>query len=317
MRTRTDAQRASRRSRRRQAVRRELLYLALCAPGLVALILFNYVPLFGVVLAFKNFRPRRGIWGSENVGFDNFAYLFAGDAWRITRNTVAMNALFIVATLVVALTLAILINELRDRSPLLTKVTQSAMFLPFVLSWVVVAHLATAFLDARSGLLNQLLDLVSLPAVNWYAEPSYWPAILTSVDLWKGVGFWVIVYLAGILAINPSLYEAASLDGASRWQQTRRITLPLILPLITINVLLSVSKVFNADFGLFFQVTQNSPALYPTTDVIDTYVYRALTTTGDVGMAAAAGLYQAVVGLVLVVGANWYVRRRSADNALF
>ncbi|SEE74887.1 carbohydrate ABC transporter membrane protein 1, CUT1 family [Jiangella alba] len=309
--------RPRRSQRRSRAIRRELLYLGLCAPGLALLVLFNYAPLFGIVLAFKDFRPRDGIFGSQTVGFENFAYLFAGDAARITRNTVVMNLSFIVATLVVALTLALVLHELRARSPLLATVTQSAMFLPFVLSWVVVANLVTAFLDSGRGLVNQILGAAALPAVNWYSEPEYWPAILVSVDLWKGVGFWVIVYVAGILAINPSLYEAADIDGASRWQQIRRITLPLLLPLIVINVLLSVSKMFNADFGLFFQVTQNNPALYPTTDVIDTFVYRALTTTGDVGMAAAAGLYQAVVGFLLVTTANWYVRRRTPDNALF
>jgi putative aldouronate transport system permease protein len=161
-----------------------------------------------------------------------------------------------------------------------------------------------------------LMDL-GMPAINWYASPQYWPVILTLVNLWKNAGFWSIVYLAGIIAINPEYYEAASLDGATIWQKIWHITLPMLKPLIIINVLLAIGRIFYADFGLFYQVTRNSPQLYPTTDVIDTYVYRTLTALGDVGMASAAGAFQAIVGFVLVLGSNWLVRRTDPERALF
>jgi putative aldouronate transport system permease protein len=273
----------------------------------------------GIILAFKDYNTYDGVARSPWVGLQNFHYLFAnGDAWRVTRNTVVMNGLFIAANLVVSVGLALLLNEIRDRAPWLTKIYQSAMFLPFVLSYVVITNFVLTFLNADTGLVNHLLHDAGAHGVDWYNSPNWWWLVLTVVEVWKGVGFWVIVYLAGIISINPEYYEAAAIDGASRWQQIRLITLPLIVPLIVINVLLSMSHIFNADFGLFFQVTQNSTTLYPTTDVIDTYVYRSLTSIGDVGMAAAAGLYQALVGFALVITANWLVRRRgSGAGALF
>lgn len=307
-----------RRAARVAKVRSNTVLALMAAPGLLVVLVFSYVPMMGIVIAFQDYRARRGIFRSDWVGFENFQFLFTtNDAWRITFNTVFMNSLFIVANLVGALTLALLLNEVRDRAPFITKFYQSAMFLPFVFSYVVVTYFVVAFLDRDSGLMNRVLESFGADAVDWYSTPGWWPLILTIVETWKSVGFWVIVYLAGIMAINPEYYEAASMDGASRWQQIRLITLPMLAPLVVINVLLSFSRIFHADFGLFFQVTKNSPLLYPTTDVIDTYVYRSLTSLGDFGMAGAAGLYQAVVGFVLVVTANWIVRRRDGDKALF
>jgi putative aldouronate transport system permease protein len=306
------------RTRRQARLRSNGILLLMGAPALLLLLLFNYIPLVGLVTAFENYRPRSGILHSSWVGLQNFSYLFTGgDAWRITWNTVLMNALIIAATLVVSLALALMLNEIRERSPRVAKLYQSAMFLPFVVSWVVVSYFALAFLDADNGLVNHLLHAVGGKPVDWYSDPGPWRIILVVVAVWKGVGFWVVAYLAAILAINPEFYEASAIDGATRWQQTRRITLPLLAPLISVNLLLSLSHIFHADFGLFFQVPRNSTPLYPVTDVIDTYVYRSLTSLGDVGMSAAAGLYQAFVGFVLVVTANWLVRRRDADKALF
>jgi putative aldouronate transport system permease protein len=310
---------AGRARRRRSARRRSNLVLFLMgAPALAVLFVFSYVPMAGLVLAFEDYRPREGVTGSRWVGWQNFVYLFSGgDAWHITFNTLFMNALIITATLITSLTLALLLNEIRDRSPRAARLYQSAMFLPFVFSWVVVSYFVFAFLDADHGLVNHLISASGGNPVDWYSQPGWWPLILTVVAVWKGVGFWVIAYLAAILAIDPQYYEAAALDGAGKWQQIRRITLPLLSPLIIINLLLSLSHIFHADFGLFYQVPRNSTLLYPTTDVIDTYVYRALTSLGDVGMSAAAGLYQAVVGFILVLVANWLVRRRDPDKALF
>ncbi|MEU6718084.1 ABC transporter permease subunit [Nonomuraea sp. NPDC046802] len=290
-----------------------LLLIAL--PALLALLVFYYLPMLGIYIAFVDYRPARGVFGSEWVGFENFDFLFrSGDGWRITFNTVVMNSLFIVATLVTALAIALMLNELRDRWKWLSRFYQSILFLPYFFSYVIVSYFVMAFLDPDRGLVNHAFGLGQH---NWYAEPGYWPIILTVVSVWKGVGFWVIVYTAGILAIGPELLEAAQIDGASKWRQIYHVILPILTPLIIVQLLLSIGNIFRADFGLFYLVTNNSTLLYPSTDVIDTYIYRSMTKFGDIGMASAAGAYQCVVGFVLVVLANWLVRRRNPENALF
>lgn len=303
---------------RKRKLKRDLIFLSMGLPGIVVLFVFAYIPMAGSIIAFKDYRAVDGIWNSAWVGFQNFAYLFASDdAWRITRNTVVMNTIFMVVNTVLSLALALAMNEIRERTPRLAKLYQSVFFLPFVLSYVAVAAFVLAFLDPSNGILNHTIEAFGGKGVDWYASPDWWPTILTVVEAWKRIGFWTIVYFAAIIAISPEYFEAASIDGASKWQQIRFITLPTLAPLVIINLLLSIGHIFNADFGLFFQVTQNSTPLYPTTDVIDTFVYRSLTSLGNVGMAAAAGLYQALVGLVLILCANWYVRRRSPSAALF
>lgn len=302
----------------RRRVEKDGALLLMMIPGLLVLLVFSYAPMFGLVIAFKDYRAYQGIWGSAWTGFQNFHYLFStADAWHITYNTLFMNSLFILTTLAASLGIALLLNEIRDSGRWLPKFYQSTLFLPYVLSYVLISYFVFALLSSDTGLLDRQLVRIGLPAVAWYSSPQYWPAILTIVNLWKGAGFWSIVYLAGILAISPEYYEAARMDGANKWAQIRYITLPLLMPLIIINVLLSVGRVFYADFGLFYQVTGNNGLLYSTTDVIDTYVYRSLTSIGDVGMAAAAGAYQSVVGFVLVVLANWLVRRIDPEKALF
>jgi putative aldouronate transport system permease protein len=290
----------------------------MASPALLVLLVFAYLPMAGAYIAFVDYRPVDGIFGSKWVGLTNFQFLFrSGDALRITINTVFMNALFIIANLVVALTIALLLNEIRDRWSWLSRFYQSVLFLPHFFSYVIVSYFALAFLDPSTGLLNKVLGFFGAPQVNWYATPNWWPVILTVVSVWKGVGFWVIVYTAGILAIDPEQFEAARMDGATKRQQIRLVTLPLLTPLIILNFLLSIGGIFRADFGLFYLVTNNSTLLYPRTDVIDTYVFRALTQLGDIGMASAAGVYQSVVGFVIVIAANWLVRRRDPEKALF
>lgn len=301
--------------RRRRRWRQSLPLLLFAAPGVIALFVFYYLPMLGIYLAFIDYRPARGMWGSDFVGLENFEFLFgSGDASRITFNTVFLNALFIVATLVVALAIAFMLNEIRDRWGWLTRWYQSVLFLPYFFSYVIVTYFVLAFLDPDRGMVNHTFGL---GAFNWFATPDAWPAILTVVWVWKNVGFWVIVYTAGILAIDDGILEAAAIDGASRMRQIFHVMLPMLIPLIIIQVLLSIGNIFRADFGLFYLATGNSTLLYPVTDVIDTYVYRALTQFGDIGMASAAGVYQGIVGFVLVVVANWLVRRRNPDSALF
>ncbi|GIH19375.1 ABC transporter permease [Rugosimonospora africana] len=308
------AVRARRRGSRGSGVSLWLMAL----PGLALLFVFAYIPMAGIVIAFQSYSAVGGVFASPWVGLQNFAYLFStSDAWRITFNTVFMNSLFIAANLVLALTIAIVLNELRGRWAWLSKFYQSVLFLPHFFSYVIVAYFALAFLDPQTGLLNKVLGFFGAAPVEWYSTPGAWPVILTVVSVWKGVGFWVIVYTAGILAISPELYEAAEVDRASKWQQVRHITLPSLTPLVILNVLLSVGGIFRADFGLFYLVTNNSATIYSTTDVIDTYVFRSLVNLGDIGMSSAAGVYQSIVGFVLILIANWLVRRRHADQALF
>lgn len=297
--------------------RKNLSLLLMGLPGILQILVFAYLPMFGLVIAFKDYRFNLGIFGSKWVGFDNFRFLFArGTAWRITYNTVVLNAIFISTTLIVSVTVAILLNEIY--TSLLARFYQTALFLPYFISWVIAGYFVFGFLSMNPvGWVNRFLITLGLEPIRWYSSPQHWPAILTLVHLWKSVGFWSIVYLAGILGINPEYYEAAKIDGASKRQQIVHVTLPLLLPLIVTNVLLQVGRIFYADFGLFFNVTQDRPALYKTTDVIDTFVYRSLREISNVGMAAAAGFYQALVGLVLISLVNWAVRRINPERALF
>ena len=285
-------------------------------PGVVMLLIFAYLPMVGLVIAFKDYRFADGILGSAWVGFDNFRFLFGTDtAWRITRNTLLMNSLFIATGTVASLVIALLMNEVY--TSVLSKYYQTMLFFPYFISWIIVSYFVFGFLNGETGIANQTLKAFGQDKIEWYREPAYWPAILTAAHLWNGVGFGSIVYLAGMLGIETSYYEAAKIDGANKLQQIRYITLPLIMPLIIILVLLSIGRIFNADFGLFFFVPRDNPMLYRTTDVIDTFVYRSLVQLGDISMAAAAGFYQSVVGFVLVVLANWLVRRINPDNSLF
>ncbi|MFC0212691.1 ABC transporter permease [Paenibacillus chartarius] len=286
-------------------------------PGIVYLLLNNYLPMFGTVIAFKNINYAKGIWHSDWIGFKNFEYLFStSDAFVITRNTLLYNAAFIVITLVFSVALAILLNEVKHR--LAKKFYQSAMLLPYFLSAVIVAYLVYGLLSSEYGLLNKMiLPMLGADPVSWYNEPKYWPWILIIVNTWKGVGYSSVIYIAAILGIDNEYYEAAVIDGAGKWQQVRHITIPLIMPVITTLVLLSIGRIFYADFGLFYQVPLDSGMLLPVTNVIDTYVYRGLLQLGDLGMASAAGVYQSLVGFILVLVSNAVVRKFNRDQALF
>ncbi|RXZ82122.1 sugar ABC transporter permease [Paenibacillaceae bacterium] len=292
---------------------RELFLLSL--PAILFKLVFNYLPLVGLMIAFKKFRYDLGIFGSPWNGLDNFKFFFVSDnAWRITKNTILYNSGFIVITMMVALLLAVLLNEMSSRA---VKGYQTALFLPYFLSWVVVGYVVLAFLEQDRGLLHQLFSSFGWKPVNWYQEAEHWPFILNAVNLWKTVGFSTLVYYAGIIGISPTYYEAAKIDGASKWQMVRKITLPLLTPLIIVLLIIAIGGIFRADFGLFYFIPNNSSFLYATTDVIDTYVFRALRTVGDVGMSAAVGLYQSVIGFILVVLSNWIIKKLNADNALW
>lgn len=293
--------------------------LSMCVPGLIFFILFNYLPMFGIIIAFKQYRYDLGIWGSPWNGLKNFEFMFSSpDAWVITRNTIAYNLVFIFGGLVLNVAMAIGLSELRNKT--FSKVSQTIVIMPHFLSYVIVSFLALAFLHVENGLVNRMvLPMLGKASIDWYSDPKYWPVILIIVNFWKTVGYGSVVYLAGIAGIDTSLYEAAKVDGANRWQQIRHITIPALVPLMIILTILNVGKIFNSDFGLFYQVPLNQGALYPATNVISTYVYNMLMSagTGSVGMASAAAFYQSIVGFVLVMTTNLIVRKISPENALF
>lgn len=286
-------------------------------PGLIYLFCNNYMPMFGIVIAFKKLNWQKGIWGSDWAGFKNFEYLFkTKDAFIMIRNTVLYNAFWIVLGTVSAIAVAILLNEIMGE--ISKKIYQSVILLPYLVSMVVVSYLAFAVLSNETGFLNNtVLPMLGLKPIDWYQRKEYWPVILTLVNLWKGIGFSMIIYYSSIVGISTEYYEAARLDGASKWQQIKRITVPLLTPTIITLFIMNIGRIFSSDFGLFYQVPKNSGALYPTTQTIDTYVYNALMKLGNMSMSSAASVYQAIVGFVLVMITNAIIKKYSKENAFF
>ncbi|WP_376700389.1 ABC transporter permease [Paenilisteria rocourtiae] len=290
-------------------------------PGVAWFVIFAYLPMFGTVIAFKDYRVDgngfiSSLMSSDWVGLENFKFLFrTDDAFIITRNTVLYNLVFIIIGLLLGVALAIVFNSLVNKR--MAKVYQTGMLFPYFLSWVVVSYFLYSFLSEDSGLLNSLIVSFGGDPISWYSEPKYWPYILIFMNTWKGLGYGSIVYLAAIAGIDRNYYEAAMIDGAGKWQQIRHVTIPALTPLIIILTILNVGKIFNSDFGLFYQLPRNSGPLFPVTDVIDTYVYRGLTSLGDISMSAAAGLYQSIVGFILVMLTNYIVKRIDPEYALF
>lgn len=292
-------------------------FYIMMVPGLLYFLINNYLPMAGIVMAFKKIDYSKGIFGSDWNGFANFEFLFAsGQFGTMVRNTILYNGMFIIVGTVLGITVAILLNEIRSK--VANRFYQTVILLPYLMSWVVVSYLAFAFLSNESGFINNsILEKLGLDPVSFYQEPKYWPVILLFVNEWKTIGFSMIIYLAAIVGISKDYYEAASVDGATRWQQIWNVTLPCLKPTIITMFILNVSKMFYSDFGLFFQVPKNSGILYDTTMTIDTYVYNALMKQNNPGMSAAAGFLQAIVGFVLVVGANALIRKVSREDAIF
>jgi putative aldouronate transport system permease protein len=291
------------------------LYLMML-PALIYLFINNYLPMSGLVLAFEKYNVKDGIWGSQFVGFKNFTFLLKNNDLPILfRNTLGYNLCFILINLVLGVTLAILITEITNLK--FRKAAQSSILFPFVVSIVIVSYMVRAFLDPEAGLLNHLLVSMGHQKVAWYDTAKYWPFILIFVNTWKGVGYGCILYISSILGIDMSLYESASLDGATKFQKIRYITLPFLKPTMITVSLLSLGRVFNSDFGLFFQVPQNSGLISSTTQTIDTFVYNVLITQSNVGMSAAASFFQSVMGFLMIMVFNAITRKISRENALF
>ena len=283
-------------------------------PGILYLIANNYLPMFGILLAFKRINYATGILKSPWVGLSNFEYLFkTKDAFIMIRNTLAYNAVWIVMDLVIAVFIALCMNEIAQRK--IAKVIQPIICFPSMVSAVILSFLVYAFLSHSYGYLNTRFFADN--PVQWYTTAKYWPFILTIVHIWQGAGQSSVIYMASIGGIDKGLYESARIDGATKFEQIRYITLPLLKPMITMMLLLSIGRIFNSDFGLFYQVTLNNGMLYETTQTIDTFVYRALMISNNVGQSSAASVFQAVIGFVLVMVSNMLVRKINPENSLF
>lgn len=300
----------------KRKMKRYLPIYLMALPGLIYLFINNLMPLPGLVLAFKKYNAKKGIFGSDFVGLKNFKYLFATkDAFIITRNTILYNVAFIIINTVLAVFVAILLAEMTSS---LKKVYQCLILLPYMISMVIVSYLVFGFLSTENGFLNNsILRILGMEPVAWYMEKKYWPFILVLVNAWKVIGYNCVIYLAAILGIDRSTYESAAIDGAGKWSQIKNITVPLLKPTIIMLTLLAVGRIFYSDFGLFYQVPQNQGALFSVTNTIDTYVYRGLLELGDMSMSSAAGLYQSVIGFILILGANLLVRRIDPESAMF
>lgn len=301
--------------------RNKALYLMLL-PGFLVLFLYNYLPMFGVLIAFKNFRFHDGnffssLLKSEWAGFKNFEYMFSTpDAYNMTRNTILFNLGFIVSCTIISIAFAIMLNEIYSRK--LSRLYQSAMFLPYFLSWIVFSYLVYSFLSPDKGYFNMsILKSLGIEPIFWYSEPKYWPYIILIVNAWHWVGNNCIIYLASIVALDQQMYEAARIDGASRWQQILHITVPQIMPIIIVMILIFVGRIFNTDLGLFMLIPRNSGMLSSVTWTIDVYVYNTLLRNGDIGMSSAAALYQSVVGFITILAANFAVKKIDPDSAMF
>ncbi|MDR3167800.1 MAG: ABC transporter permease subunit [Treponema sp.] len=289
--------------------------LVLAAPGLFFLLAFYYAPLFGLIIPFKRMDYAKGIWGSSWVGLKNFEFFFKSqDAFRVTRNTILLNFSFIALTLLLAVILALLLFELPRRQ---VKIYQTCLFIPYFISWIVASYVLYALLNPSLGFVPMLYKNMGGKAPDFYFSPKYWTVILPVTYIWKNVGYSTLLYYAALMSIDSEQFEAAAIDGANKIQITLRISIPFLVPIITLLLILSIGKIFYADFGMFYFLTRDSGMLYPVTDVIDTYVYRALRVTGDIGMASAAGVYQSLVGFLLVLISNLIVKKINPESAIF
>ena len=297
--------------------------IGLSLPTFIWYIAICYVPMFGILIAFKNYKvaPGQGFIyslfvNSKWVGLRNFEFLFRLPTWKnVFANTLGYNLVFIVLGVVVPVTLALLISQMYSKR--LAKLCQTAMFFPHFISWVVVSYFVYAFLATDRGLFNNVLLGMGQGKVLWYQEPKYWPFILVFMNLWKATGYSMVVYLAAISGLDQEMYEAALIDGASKAQQARYITLPLLRPIISIMFILAMGKIFNSDFGLFYRIPRDSNSLLSVTQTIDVYIYKALIGDSNVNFASAAALFQSVLGCVTIILSNLVVKRIDAESGLF
>ncbi len=298
-----------------QKNRSQIEFWTMCAIPIVFIIVFCYVPLYGILIAFKDYKLGRGIFKSDWVGFRNFTKLFASDSvWGIIRNTVVRNVINIITGEAAAIALAILLYNLKSRTS--TKVLQTMLITPNFLSWVVAAYMCYAILNVNYGLLNQLLAVFGMQPKNWYLEAGAWRFILPIANIWKGFGMGSIMYYAALMAISPEIFEALDIDGGKKWHKIRYIMLPELVPIICIKLIFAVGGIFGGDFGLFYQLSIDSPELRSVTDTMPTYTYRLLI-TGELKDSTAIGLLQSFVGFLLVLATNFTVKAIDPERSLF
>lgn len=296
------------------SVNRYLYVLAL--PGFLFLLIFAYLPMAGHVISFKKYNALEGIWGSPWVGLDNFKFfLESGDLLHVTLNTLYLNAMFIIFGMGISVALSVFLNEIHNI--LFKRLAQSLIFLPYFISWIVVSFITFALFNTTEGMINRLLVDVGKDPVSWYSEAELWPYILTGLHVWKTAGYFAIIFFSAITAISAEYYESAKMDGASRIQQIWYITLPLLRPTVVVLLLLQIGRIFYGDFGIIYGIIGDNPLLIPTTDVIDTYSFRALRQLGNFSMAGAVVLYQSVMGLITILIFNWFARKVDRDSSLF
>ncbi|GHU67210.1 sugar ABC transporter permease [Spirochaetia bacterium] len=297
-------------------LRHNKMLLFMLLPAVVFFIIFSYLPMAGIVLAFKELDFSLGIFSSPWVGFKNFVFFFtSGKAWLVTRNTVLYNLAFIITGNLLNLIIAIVLSEMAGK--FYKKVCQTLLLMPYFISWVVVNAILYNILNFEYGQMNTILARLGMERVDVYGQPEYWKYIIVIINLWKGMGYGSIVYLAAIMGIDREIYEAGDIDGASVFQQIWYITLPSLRPTIFILVLLSIGNIFRGNFDMFYQIIGNNGMLFNATDVIDTFVFRSLVQVRELGMSAAAGFYQSVLCFVILMVSNAVVRRVESDYALF
>lgn len=297
-------------------LRKNLPLLIMALPGVIMMIMFRYLPMGGIILAFKKYNIRKGIFGSEFIGLKNFEFLFkTRDAFIITRNTILYNLVFIALNLIVGVMIAIALNELLSKYR--AKIYQTIFMAPYFLSWVVISFIAFALFSQDAGLFNKILIKLGMNPITWYSDTRYWPIILILGQLWRSAGYGTVMYLSSIVAIPQDLYEAAVMDGATKWQQIKYITIPCLKNMMIILSIIAIGRMFYSDFGLFYQLPRNSGPLFNVTNVIDTYVYRTLKDTNNIGMSAAANFYQSILGFITIMVSNWIVNKIDKDSALF
>lgn len=306
-----------------QRNKKTLALLTMVAPGAIWLLLLRYLPIGGIVLAFKNYKifPRNPtFWSnlshSKWIGLKNFEFLFKTDQALVAiRNTLLYNIVFIILGCIIPVALAIMMNEFTKK--FVAKAYQTMMFFPYFLSWAVVSYFLNAFIDAQYGMVPAAQAAAGKEVISWYTNTKPWPAIIIIANLWKNVGYSTVLYLAAITGIDANQYEAAAIDGATKWQQIRFVTLPHLRTMISILLILNVGKIFAADFGLFYNVPMQNGAFFSITQVIDTYIYRVFITTGNISQSSAAGLLQNVIGFVCIMLANAVVNRIDSESSLF
>ncbi len=289
---------------------------AMTLPAIALVIAFCYLPMVGLVIAFKDYKYNLGMFGSPWAGFENFEYLFKSNNFTvIVRNTLLYNLSFIALNVILGIGAALCLDRVKNKN--LLKVFQSSMFLPYFLSWVIVSYISHSFLEYDTGIFNKILAALGRDKVSFYSEPQYWPAILIFFNAWKSIGFNALVYYGSLLGIDTELYEAASIDSCTELQKIWYITLPHLKQTAVVLTLLAIGGIFRSDYGLFFYLPKDLGALYSTTDVLDTYILRAIRISGSVGAASAAGFVQSVVGFFTIIAANKIVNKIDSDSSLF